>query len=1036
MTLSDLSIKRPVFAWMIMFGMIVFGAIGFIRLGVSLMPDVDRPTLTVQAEWQGAAPDVIETEIADKIEEQVLTVQGITDVTSFIRQGVAQVAIEFDVSREIDSALQEVQAAISRIRFPTEVDPPIIRKSNPEDEPIMYIGVTSDERSLHDLIVYADLHIKDHFQTVQDVADIFMTGFTDRNLRLWVNNEKLKQYDLTILDLRKAIQNEHLETAAGIIENKREEMNVRTMGEGVSPEEVANIFITQRGGQPIYHTNIRIKDVARVEDGLNDVRSAVRVKGVQGIGFGIKKQRGSNAVTVAQGIKRKISELNQTLPKDIKIVVNFDTTRFIEEALHETEFTLILSVVFTALVCWLFLGSWSSTFNVLLSIPTSVMGTFLILYFAGFTLNFFTLLGLSLAIGIVVDDAIMVLENIVRHQEMGKDRINAARVGAREITFAAVAATVAVLAIFLPVAFMKGLIGKFLYQFSITISAAVALSLLEAITITPMRCSQFLSTGRNEGSFSLFLDRQFRRLSDRYGQILAFCLNWRWTVIVSAMGFFVLSLFLPRCLHLLPGFLQREFRVELVPTQDQSIFLCQFETPVGSSLTYTSEKLLEVEKFLKARPEVLRYMVAAGAGGVGVNTGRAFVTLKPPRERKLTQQQFISLCRKELKVKDLKVKIIDLSQQGFTGQRGGYPVEFNIRGPDWKVLQTKAGEIVKELNATGRVRDLDTDFRTDMPEIRIWPDRERAGTSGVTIDTVAQTISAAIGGIREGKYTQDGRRYDVRIRLEPDERNQPTDIMDLQVRTTYGELIPMKEVVRTERIPTLQTITRRMRERSISITANLAPGQSQADVLKAAEDICHRALPEGYRMYLSGNAQVMREAGQQLMLVLCLGILVAYMVLASQFNSFVHPFTVLLAMPFSISGALIALLVCNQSLNLYSGIGLVLLMGIVKKNSILLVEFTNKKRYEDGLPLQQAILTASPIRLRPILMTSMATVAAAIPPALALGPGAESRMPMAITIIGGVIVSTAFTLLVVPCAYSLFARLERHVPVSTGASDA
>ncbi len=1019
MTLSDLSIRRPVFAWMLMFGLIVFGAISLGRLGVSQLPDVDAPVLTITTTWEGAAPEVMETEIVDRIEQAIISVQGIHDLTSTIRQGNATVTIEFDLDRDVNVALQEVQANLSQIRFPKDVDTPTITKTNPEDQPIMWLGVSSNKRSLRDLIVYIDLNLRDQFQILPGVGEIILSGFSERNLRLWVDNSKLKEYELTILDLQKAIETEHTEIAAGYIENATHELNVRVMGESYSAEEIGNTLITQRGGKPIYTTTIRVKDVARVEDSLNDIRRISRRSGVPGIGFGIKKQRGANAVEVAKIVRTRIAELGKILPSDIQLAMSHDSTKFIEDSVRETEFTLVLSALVTGLVCWLFLGSWNSTFNVLLSIPTSIIGTFTILYFMGFTLNFFTLLGLALAVGIVVDDAIMVLENIFRHLQMGKDRIQASHDGAREITFAAVAASVAVIAIFLPVAFMKGVIGKFFFQFGVTISAAVMLSLLEAITLTPMRCSQFLSDHKTQSRFIAVINRRFQWLTEMYRKSLIFCLQRRWRVIIFSIIFFLASLIITKFL-----------RKELVPDQDTGIFLLNFQTSVGSSLQYTDGKILEVEKLIKNRPEVVRYFVAVGGftGGES-NRGMIFITLKPHSQRKISQKDFISWCRQEIsKIPDLKVFLLDITSRNLGTPRGSFPVEFNIRGDSYQVLKEKAEKIIKQLNQTGLVKDLDTDYREGMPEVRVWPDRQRAATSEVSMDAIGKTVNAAIGGIRQGKFTQGGRRYDVRLRLNAEERVKPEDIEQLEVRTTYGELLPLKSIARIETVPTLQTITRRMRQRSISIFANVAPDKSQAEALTAAEQISKNVLPEGYRFFLSGSAQTFQESFAGLFFALWLGVLVAYMVLASQFNSFLHPFIVLLALPFSISGAFLALFLTGQTINLYSMIGMVLLMGIVKKNSILLVEFINRKRHTDKLSVHEAIIVAAPIRLRPILMTSCATLAAAIPPALALGPGAEMRIPMAITVLGGVFVSTILTLIVIPCAYSLLARFERTSP--------
>ena len=1006
-----------------MASLIIFGAIGLSRLGVSEQPDVDFPVLTVNATWSGSAPEVMETEIVDRIEEQVISTQGVRDVTSQIQQGQASITLEFEIDRNIDAALTEVQSKLSEVTLPIGADSPTIIKSNPEDQPILLLSASSTKRDVHALTEYLELNVTDQLKILPGVGEVTLAGFQQRNLRVWVDNNKLKPLQLTMLDVKTALQTEQVEEAAGYLENSNSEFNVRTMGEGVTPEAVGNIQIKKRGGEAIYNSNIRIKDVARVEDGLDDIRHTAIVNGKPGIGIGIKKQHGANSVAIAQAVKTRLDELRTLLPPDIKIDVNFDSSLFIKDAIHETEFTLVLSAIITSLVCFLFLGSWSSTFNVLLSIPTSVMGTFAVLYFMGFTLNFFTLLGLSLAIGIVVDDAIMVLENIMRHREMGKSKVLASRDGAREITFAALAATVAVVAIFLPVAFMSGIIGRFFFQFGITISAAVLLSLVEALTVTPMRCSQFMGDTRR--GYAHWAAGEFDKFGAIYRRVLGLCLDHRWLVILVSTVIFLLSLGLA---WLLPK--------EFLPRQDQSAFLVRIQTPVRSSIAFTEGKLVEAEKILRQHPEIDHFFSAIGGfttdtgaadGAVTdgqVNSALIYVTLKPKSRRNMGQFALMDRLREELNaIPDVSAVPQDLASHDFIAGRG-FPIELNLRGPDYDILEKKSREIIAAMKETGDFRDIDTDFRTGMPEVRIYPDRDLATQSGVTVDTIAGTVEAAIGGAVQGKFTNKDRRYDVRLRLEGGQRVGPEDIMNLDVRTDYGELIPISSVIKTETVSTYQTIARRLRERSISIYANIAPGKSQADALDHAEAIAKNILPPGYRVFLGGGAQTFRETFASLFFALWLGIIVSYMVLASQFNSFIHPFAVLLSLPFSVSGAFFALLLTGQSINLYSLIGVVLLMGIVKKNSILLVEFANQKRVLDGFSVREALLFAGPLRLRPILMTSLATLAAAIPPALALGPGAESRIPMAITVIGGVIVSTFFTLLVVPCAYSLMAHLE------------
>jgi HAE1 family hydrophobic/amphiphilic exporter-1 len=640
------------------------------------------------------------------------------------------------------------------------------------------------------------------------------------------------------------------------------------------------------------------------------------------------------------------------------------------------------------------------------------------MYFLGFTLNTFTVLGLSLTVGIVVDDAIMVLENIYRHREHGEGKIKAASVGAREITFAAAATTAAIIAIFLPVAFMKGIIGKFFFQFGVTISIAVLISLLEALTLTPMRCSRFLEVGERRGWLGTRIDLWFARVAARYEHALLPALRHRLWVLGGAAVFFALSL-------LVMGLLRKEF----VPTQDTNMFMARIMTPVGTSLDATDRAFRQAEAFLNTRPEVERsFGVIGGFGGGEVNTGMMFITLKEAGERprdpqtgqRLTQQQLMDVVRRAWNsIPGVRAVLQDPSQAGFSASRGGgFPVELTVRGRDWTSLAGYSNQIMEGMRSSGLVTDVDSDYQVGMPEVQIVPDRNKAADLGVSMATIGDTIGAAVGGIRAGKFKDKGRRFDIRVRLLAQQRERPEDIGRLFVRTASGQLVRLADLVTIVQQPTLQAITRKDRQRAITIFANVAPGMSQADAIVGARNIAASILPEGYSAVPSGSTQAFQDSFNSLAFAFVLGIVVAYMVLAAQFNAFTHPFTVLLALPFSVSGALLVLWLGGQSLNVYSMLGMILLMGIAKKNSIMLVDFTNQMR-ERGHERHEALLQACPIRLRPILMTSFATIAGALPAALALGPGAETQRSMALTLVGGMAISTLFTLFVVPAAYSV-----------------
>ncbi|MCG3115806.1 MAG: efflux RND transporter permease subunit [Candidatus Manganitrophus sp. SA1] len=1013
MNLTDICIKKPVFAWMLMAATVVFGGIAATRIGISQFPDVDFPTLSINVTWEGAAPEVVEHDVIEILEEAVVQVEGVRSITSSSRQGGGNITVELDLARNVDLAMQDVQSKVSQAqrRLPEDIDPPVISKTNPEDQPIMWVGLSGPfpPRVLSD---FARYRLKEKLQTVPGIGEIIMGGFVERNIRVWLDATRLDEKGLTVTDVIEALQREHVELPAGRIETEGREVNVRILGEALELSTFRRIVVGNTKEAPVY-----LEEVALVEDGFEDIRRLSRVAGAPAQGLGIKKQRGANAVALARGIRQAMEDLRPTLPEGMELGVNFDSTRFIEESVHEVEFELVMAVILTAVVCWLFLGSLSSTLNVVLAIPMSLLGTIATIYFLGFTLNTFTLLALSLAVGIVVDDAIMILENIFRHSEEGKDRVRASREGTEQIKFAALAATLAVIAIFIPVIFMKGVIGRFFLQFGVTLSVAVMLSYLEAITLAPARCAQFLSTSR-EGRSRLgqWGDRGFEWLARGYSGLLARGLRWPVAVLCLAAVLFAGSFLV---LTRLPK--------EFVPSQDQSRLLVRLQTAVGSNLAETDRIFHRAEAFMNARPEVARaYAIVGGFGGGSVNTGVMFITLVPPKERDLSQAEFAAVIRKEINsYPGVRAVVQDLSQQGFTAQRG-FPVEFSVRGSDWDRLVEVSREIERKLSASGAVIDLDSDYQVGMPELRISPDRARAADLGISVEKVAQTINAMVGGLRVGRYSTEGRRIDVRLRLLADQRSRPEDLSRLRVRSASDELIPLSSLVTYEERPALQAITRSDRERAITFFANVAPGRSQDEALTLVKQLS-KELPVGYHAVLGGASVAFQESMGSLVFAILLGVIVAYMILASQFNSLLHPVTVLTILPLSIAGAAIALLIAGKSLNIFSMIGLLLLMGIVKKNSIILVDYAIQIREEGGLDAATAMLRAGPVRLRPILMTSVATMMAAVPAALGLGSGSEVRSPMAMAVIGGMIVSTVLSLFVVPAFYVVADRVAVKV---------
>lgn len=1005
MNITDLCLRRPVFAWMLMCGTILFGVIAVGRIGVSQFPDVNNPTVTVSASWPGASPADVEAGIVNPIEDVLAQVTGVQEITSQSKHNSARITATFDIDRDIDLAVQDVQAKVAQIQrqMPTGVQPPTVSKSNPDDTPIITVGVSGafPRQLLADIARY---QIQDALATLDGVGQVSMMGYLDRAVRIWVDADKLVATSTTVTDITSALQKQHVTSSGGQMENGQRAIDIRVLGEAADLNTLRNIVIKKTGT-----SIIRLGDVALVQDGFEDVTSMARSNGTPVQAMGILKQPGSNAVSVANSVRAACDDIQKTLPPGMKIEVLFDTTQFIKESVDEIGIELVLAVILTAIVCWLFLGSLSSTLNVLFAIPMSLLGTIAVLYFLHWTLNTFTLLALSLAVGLVVDDAVMVMENIFRHAEMGKDKAVAAADGTKEITFAALAATLAVIAIFMPVAFMTGVIGKYFLQFGVTLSIAVAISYIEAITLAPARCASMLNVSHHKGLVARAGDWIFNGLARIYGKGLNLALKVPALVLLLAVGIMVVS-------YLAMTQLQQE----MVPSQDQSRVQVNISTTTGADLDESDRIARRAENILLAHDEITRVQTTVSVGRVSMS-----VTMVDPDERSVTQQQLSDTLRKELQQIPgaVKPQIQDLSQQGFAGGKGK-PIEFTVRGSDWPTLIDFSERLQKELEDSGLAADVASDYTLGPPELAVAPDRPAAADVSVNVSDIATTITALIGGSTIGQYSTAGRRMNIEMRLLAKQRTRPEDLKRLRVRSTTGVLVPLSEVTQSSEQPELQSINHANRQRAIRITANVATGHSQSEALEFVRGLQGEA-PPGYAIVLGGQSSQFGDAMTSLLFALVVGILVAYMVLASQFNSLLHPVTVLTILPLSLAGAMVALFVAGKTLNVFSMIGLLLLMGIVKKNSIILVDYANEVRHKENLDAAEAMRRAGPVRLRPILMTAVATMMAAVPSALGLGPGAETRGPMADAIIGGLILSTVLSLFVVPAFYVIADRVKR-----------
>lgn len=1103
MTLSDLSIRNPVFAVMLSAALVVFGWLGYQGLGISQFPEIDFPVVNVTTYWEAASPESMDLDVTEIIEDAVFGVEAVDFVQSSSSEGVSMVTVNFRLGRDVDVALKDVQNAVQAAmhRLPSDIDPPVISKINFNRFPVIWLTVHGP-RSTAEINRLVQDDLKQHIESIKGCGGVFFGGMRRRSMRVWLDSSKLHAYNLDAVDVVQAMRREHVEKPAGAVESTSREMQVRVLGEAREAKDFGKLPIA---GKPDGQV-VKLSDVAIIEDGLEDRRSLARFNREPCVGIGVLRATGANVVEVCDEVKARLPELKRRLPADLSLSVSTDFSLFIKDDIAEVKNTLLIGVVLTAVVTYCFLGSVGTTINVCLSIPISLIGTFMVIRYLGFTVNFMTLLGLSLSVGVVVDDAILVLENIYRLREMQRkgatkaiersNRYQAAWIGAREIAFAATAATFSIAAIFIPVAFLEGAIGAFFYQFAITVTVAVLLSLITSLTITPMLCSRFLdvrhhgrarpvlspASKRSIGEMLLYpftlaywvldrvimeplilrpIDFAMNLLTSIYAWLIKWSLRFKWLVTIislmiagsAALFLFGIDVAIPAPLHSWLGerFTMKPIGMELVPSEDQSRFVCTVICPVGSSIDYVDEMLQKAEAAIIAiRDDQGREIMATLFAAISIRPGQLisegtlFVRLMPKPMRSMTQTQAITEVRKRLgAIPGMKAVVLDLSVQGFASSRG-YPVNFAVQGPDWEKVIKYSERIRERMLNTTIINDVNTDYRPGMPEIHIMPQRAKAEELGIPMQRLGFTINAAIGGLRVGRFTDADHRYDVRMRFLETQRASPDQLSSVHVKTDKGRLIPLHDVVATKMVSTLPVINRYNRRRKIELSANMAPGVSQGEALAACRQIAEEVREEqglntNFFIVPLGNAQVMQQTMKSLWWALILGFIVAYMILGVQFNSFVHPFTVLMAVPFGVTGAVGTLWLGGDTLNLMSMIGLVLLAGLVKKNSIVLVDFANQVRTggacgheleagyqknedvnlgkEYTMTATEAMQQACPMRLRPILMTSLATIAGAIPMAYGWGAGAETRAPLARAIIGGIILSTAVTLFYVPVLY-------------------
>ncbi|MCP4716033.1 MAG: efflux RND transporter permease subunit [Deltaproteobacteria bacterium] len=1027
MFISELSIRRPVTATMLTVLLVVLGILGADRLGVDYFPDVAFPVVTIGTVWENARPDEIDNDVSDELEDAIGEVSGIKHISTRSMQGNSFIIVDFELTRNADFAAQEIQEKVSSRtgELPAAVQKPVLQRIDVNANPIVWFCLYG-RHPIEDLTEYARDVIRPALQKLAGTGQVRLRGAREQEVRIWLDRDRLAAYDLTVSEVIVAIQARHAEVPGGKIESSKKEFLVRTMGEFQSPEAFNELVVAHRNG-----VAIKLKELGSAQKGREDNQSMARYisscgTDYQGVGIGVVPRSGSNKVDVAGRAKDEMNRVRALLPPGMQLVMTSDRSDFIEKSIDEVQFHIIVGGLMAAVSIYFFLQCLATTMIASIAIPASLIATFGFMYFMGFTMNNLTMLGMSMAVGLVIDDAIVMVENIYRHRKMGKTALQAALDGSREVGFAVIATTLALVGVFLPVAFMGGIVGKFFKEFALTVAAAIGVSTFIALTLIPMLGSRFLRLQQRKGRLLQLFDRFMEHATAWYRALITKALQRRMLVIGIALAAFVGGIMILSIIG-----------VNFLGNEDEGHFLVRMETPLAYSLEKTDDIVRRVDDILKDISEINNFFTLTGFSGKGdqpqSNQAIAFVTLTEQSLRSRHQEEIMADVRQRLaEVPDLQYLVTYESLLGASSQDAD--VILVIRGPEIRELERLSRDLMKRLKKSQGFIDIDRDLELGKPEIQADIKRGLCADLGVDVADIAETIGALIGGRDVAEFRRQGKSYDVRVRLQPHERSRPDDLARLRVRTKDGSLAELDRFVTLKHSSGPSVINRLNRQRSVTIYANLE-GKVLGDAMPEINALLAEMLPPGYSHLYMGEAEAFQETGYYITIAFFLAVLLTYMVLAGQFESFVHPLTIMAALPLSFVGAFGMLLITGNSFDLFGMIGLVLLVGLVTKNSILLIEFTNQKKAQ-GLDTATALIEAGTVRLRPILMTAVSTVAGILPVALGLGIGSETRQPMALVVAGGMLSSTLLTLIVIPVIYagldslaqrSVFAFIKRKV---------
>ncbi|MEO6069535.1 MAG: efflux RND transporter permease subunit [Chitinophagaceae bacterium] len=1015
MNISELSLRRPVLAVVINLIIIVFGFIGFKFLGVRDYPAIDPPNINVRTSYGGANPDIIETQITEPLEKAINGIAGIKNITSSSNAGSSNINVEFELGVDLEAAANDVRDKVSQATrsLPNDLEaPPVVSKADASSDPIISMTVQSNTRNQLEISEWANNVLVERVQTIPGVSAIQIWGEKRYAMRIWFNPEKLAAYSLTPNDVQRAMLRENIELPSGKIAGNATELSVRTFGRLNTEEEFNNIIIKNIGG-----TDIKIKDIGEAVLGPENEESQLKESGIPMIALAIIPQPGSNYVSISNEFYKRFESIKKDMPSDISLNIALDQTRFIKNSISEVEETLLISLTLVILIIFLFFRDWLIAIRPLIDIPVSLIGAFFIMYLCGFTINVLTLLAIVLATGLVVDDGIVVTENIYKKMEAGMNKWQAAREGSKEIYFAVIATSITLAFVFLPIIFLEGFVGRLFREFGIVVAGAVLISALVSLTLTPVL--NVYMTRKDVHKHSWFYTKTepfFRGMENGYKNALASFMKVRWVaiIIVAICGLIIV-------------FIGKSIPSELAPMEDRSQFRLQVSAPEGTSYDYMDKYIDRLSTFvLDSVPEkrTVLSITAPGFSSGATNSGFVRVTLSPPNERSRSQKEIVAMVNRNLP-KFNEGRAVAIEEQTISvNRRGGQPVQFVIQNNDFNKLAQVLPKFLEEANKSNVLQGVDADLKFNKPELRINVDRLKASELGVSVEDVSQTLQLALSNRRLGYFTKEGKQYQVMGQVARANRDDPTDLKSLYVRNASGEMISLDNLVTFEEATSPSTIYHFNRFKSATVSGGLAPGKTIGDGIAEMRRISASLLDESFATSLSGNSRDFEESGSNTSFALFLALGLIFLVLAAQFESFIDPLIIMITVPLAIAGALLSLFIFGQTLNIFSQIGMIMLIGLVTKNGILIVEFANQNRL-NGMKKSEAVIYAASQRLRPILMTSLAMALGALPIALSFGAAATSRIPLGIVIVGGIIFSLVLTLFVIPAMYTYMSTSKK-----------